>query len=108
MTINEFRAWLEGFKEAIGEAPTPDQWAKVLAKVSEVREPVDLRPFLRPNEVTRTYEVPNVPFGPAVTCGGTSAGLPGWLKGATLSNMAPLDATASAAIFSDIETLYEN
>lgn len=38
MTINEFRAWLDGFKEAIGEAPTAEQWAKVLEKVAIVRE----------------------------------------------------------------------
>jgi len=38
MTISEFRAWLDGFKEAIGEAPTPEQWKKVLARVDGVRE----------------------------------------------------------------------
>jgi hypothetical protein len=38
MTINEFRAWLDGFREAVGEAPTPEQWAKVLAKLQDVRE----------------------------------------------------------------------
>lgn len=37
MTITEFHAWLDGFSEAIGDAPTPDQWAKVLAKLRTVR-----------------------------------------------------------------------
>lgn len=106
MTISEFRAWLDGFKEAVGEAPTPEQWAKVLAKLGEVHEPVYLRPFLSPQ--VPQPALPLLPYGPALTCGGTSAALPGWLKGATLSNMAPLDAVASAAIFADVESLYQN
>lgn len=36
MTINEFRAWLDGFKESVGNAPTPDQWAKVQEKLATV------------------------------------------------------------------------
>ena len=104
-TIAEFKAWLDGFKEAVDDAPTPEQWAKVLAKLGEVREPVDLRPFLTP--AGPPAPLPLLPYGPAWTCG-TSAGLPVWLKGATLTNMRPLDATASAAIFADIETLYQN
>ena len=39
MTISEFCAWLDGFKEAIGEAPTPEQWAKVVEKLATVSEP---------------------------------------------------------------------
>lgn len=38
MTINEFRAWLAGFSEAIGEAPTPEQWAKIKAKLEHIQE----------------------------------------------------------------------
>lgn len=34
MTLNEFRAWFDGFSEAIGDAPTPEQWAKIKAKVN--------------------------------------------------------------------------
>lgn len=37
MTITEFHAWLDGFSEAVGDAPTPDQWAKVLAKLRTVQ-----------------------------------------------------------------------
>ena len=36
MTLNEFRAWFDGFSEAIGDAPTPEQWAKIKAKVSSL------------------------------------------------------------------------
>ena len=40
MTLNEFKSWLDGFSEAIGEAPTPEQWVKVKAKVNEVANPL--------------------------------------------------------------------
>ena len=40
MTFNEFKSWLDGFSEAIAEAPTPEQWAKVQAKVLEVANPL--------------------------------------------------------------------
>ena len=42
MTIQEFKAWLEGFRESIGHSPTPQQWEKILARLAEVEpdEPV--------------------------------------------------------------------
>jgi len=40
MTFSEFKSWLDGFSEAIGDAPTPEQWAKVKAKVGEVANPL--------------------------------------------------------------------
>lgn len=40
MQLNEFKAWLDGFSEAIGDAPTPEQWAKVKAKFAEVTSPL--------------------------------------------------------------------
>lgn len=71
MTINEFRAWLDGFKEAMGDAPTPEQWAKVLEKVAIVRE-VSALPYLSPTyPSTLPGTVPNYPgtlrFG-EITC----------------------------------------
>lgn len=36
MTPQEFKAWLEGFSEAIDEAPTPEQWAKIKAKAAKI------------------------------------------------------------------------
>lgn len=71
MTISEFRAWLDGFKEAIGDAPTPEQWAKVLEKVATVYEPLRVGPNL-PNIVGPYWSLtipPNVPTWPSVTCG---------------------------------------
>lgn len=64
MTITEFHAWLDGFSEAIGDAPTPEQWAKVLAKLKQVRGDVPV--FTAPSTPLRWYPGPSVPW---VTCG---------------------------------------
>lgn len=67
MTISEFRAWLDGFKEAIGEAPTPEQWAKVLQKVSEVREPLPVLPNTQPNILGPYWSPTTVWCGPVTS-----------------------------------------
>ena len=36
MTINEFRAWLDGFAEGFDGAPSAEQWARVLVKADEL------------------------------------------------------------------------
>ena len=38
MTPDQFKAWFEGFCEAIDAAPTPEQWARIKAKVADIRE----------------------------------------------------------------------
>lgn len=38
MTPDQFKAWFEGFCEAIDATPTPEQWAKIKAKVADIRE----------------------------------------------------------------------
>ena len=45
MKLAEFEAWLEGFEEAIEGAPTPEQWAKVKSRLSEVEADVRVEPF---------------------------------------------------------------
>lgn len=42
MDVKEFKAWFEGFCESIGEAPTPEQFAKIKAKVQALEAS---RPF---------------------------------------------------------------
>lgn len=44
MTLNEFKAWFEGFTEAMDGAPSADQWAKIKAKLDQVRaaEPLNI------------------------------------------------------------------
>lgn len=37
MTLSEFRAWLDGFSAAMGDAPTAEQWAAIKAKLADVQ-----------------------------------------------------------------------
>jgi hypothetical protein len=37
MTVDEFKAWLSGFSEAIDGAPTAAQWAKIQDKIKSLR-----------------------------------------------------------------------
>lgn len=36
MTINEFKAWFDGFSEGIKKAPTPKQWERIQERVGEI------------------------------------------------------------------------
>ncbi len=36
MTLQEFKAWFEGFTENMGDAPTKLQWARIQARVKEI------------------------------------------------------------------------
>lgn len=76
MTFNEFKSWLDGFSEAIGDAPTPEQWAKVNEKLATVQE----RGFLvtpnlgqlpsYPSPYPRYFDTNYPPIPPyTVTCG---------------------------------------
>ncbi len=38
MTINEFKAWLEGFDAAVKTAPTIEQWEQIKRKLETVSE----------------------------------------------------------------------
>lgn len=39
MTVNEFKAWLEGFETAIGGSPpSAEQWAAIKAKLAKVSD----------------------------------------------------------------------
>lgn len=62
MTLAEFKAWLEGFKEAMGDAPTPEQWQKVLAKLQGVQPLSSMgqapyRPTYDPNTCVQSGQV---------------------------------------------------
>lgn len=72
MTINEFRAWLDGFKEAIGAAPTPEQWAKVLEKLETVHQLAPVIPTTAPSLPGYPQWVPSTPVwcGPSTSSTG--------------------------------------
>ena len=36
MTLQEFKAWFEGFTEAMDDTPTPKQWKRIKARVGEI------------------------------------------------------------------------
>lgn len=36
MTLSEFKAWLDGYSEAIGEAPNAEQWKRIQEKLATV------------------------------------------------------------------------
>lgn len=55
MTFAEFKAWLDGFSEGIGEAPTPEQWAKVRENLAQVYGPL---PIATPVVIPSPYPTP--------------------------------------------------
>ena len=74
MTINEFRAWLEGFSSAMGDAPSPEQWRQIKAKLEQVRQEMAIASI--PQKTWRESGVapqrgpvrPDIQYGPN-TCG---------------------------------------
>lgn len=49
MTINEFKAWLEGFSEGVQGAPTISQWNKIKARIDSLdSQPVKVTRELKP------------------------------------------------------------
>jgi len=77
MTFSEFKSWLDGFSEALGDAPSPEQWAKIKAKLGEVWDsPIPITPIIG-SPALPTYPMPymryfdtNYPHVPSftVTC----------------------------------------
>ncbi len=64
MTLSEFKAWLDGFSEAIQEsAPTPNQWKTIQEKLETVEQPA----LTLPKITGPLYDPPQVL--PIVTCG---------------------------------------
>jgi hypothetical protein len=60
MTLNEFKAWLDGFNAAINGAPTKVQWETIQKKFSEVQaEVVKVTEVVKIPEVIReSYPLP--------------------------------------------------
>lgn len=51
MTATEFKAWFEGYCEAIGDnaVPSPDQWAKIKERVKRLNTSVVATPRTPPH-----------------------------------------------------------
>jgi hypothetical protein len=104
MTINEFRAWLDGFKEAIGEAPTAEQWAKVLEKLETVHQ---LTTISTPNLPGYPQWVPTTP----VWCGpntATTSAKPFISSTSIIAGEVTLAKLDTFGVPGERETLYEN
>ena len=53
MTLNEFKAWFEGFSEGINKVPSEKQFAKIKSKISEINDtpisyPIFVDRYVRP------------------------------------------------------------
>ncbi len=92
MTLAEFKAWLDGFKEAVGDAPTPEQWQRITEKLATVYEPLPVLPAYP------AQPYPSFPLSP-VWCGPNTA----------TTKAAPFRwQTYNLAEVGNPETLYEN
>ncbi len=93
MTLAEFKAWLDGFKEAVGDAPTPEQWQRIVGKLATVYEPLPVLPSY-PAQPYPYFHLSPVWCGPATS---TAAGT-GSLRWQSFNS----------AELGNPETLYEN
>lgn len=57
MTLNEFKAWLEGFSASFDDAPNAEQWAVIQDKLARIQAPLTYAPEILPREQT------TVPWG---------------------------------------------
>lgn len=89
MTLSEFRAWLDGFSEGVGDAPTPEQWQRIQQKLAEV---IEIAPAPPPAQWPTREPVPGLPWkigwplspGPSVS--------PGWpIPGTSTLTVPPFD-----------------
>ena len=63
MTINEFKAWLEGFEEGMKGAPTKAQWTKVKERLGQVCDAVPAVPhYVDPYPVWWPYHWQWTPY----------------------------------------------
>ena len=62
MTMQEFKAWFDGFTEAVGGLPTAKQWSRIKERVSEIDGTVTTYPIY----IDRY--VPRYPYFPYMTC----------------------------------------
>jgi hypothetical protein len=69
MTPTEFKAWFDGFTEALAGLPNDDQWKRIKARVAEI----DGKPISYPVYVDRYWSNPYRPYwygGYCATSGG--------------------------------------
>lgn len=74
MTLAEFKAWFEGFTEAIEGAPTEKQWARIKEQIEKIAPPA---PVFIPPTTERFNDdwMKKYTFGPATSLADVSARL---------------------------------
>ena len=71
MTPSEFKAWFDGFTEALAGVPSEAQWARIKARVAEI----DGRPVTEHVYIHRYAPYWNMLPGPVYTlCGNNTSG----------------------------------
>jgi hypothetical protein len=99
MTPSEFKAWFDGFAEAIGDTPTPEQWARIREQVKAIA------PETRPLPVYRDPLMPRRGWDlDKVTLRGVSTGDAPPVGAVWLSGGSPIDKAADAAYERSLET----
>jgi len=48
MNLREFKYWFIGFNDFVGETPTPEQYKKIIQKISEIKETCGCHGLLPP------------------------------------------------------------
>ncbi|WP_226623091.1 hypothetical protein [Brucella anthropi] len=72
MSFNEFKAWLEGYSEAFTDgAPTAEQWAKIVEKLSAVQLVKTIEPAMRTSPTTKFPDINPNPNRPYVSYSGS-------------------------------------
>lgn len=102
MTPSEFKAWFDGFSEAMESAPTEAQWKRIKDRVAEI----DGRPVTQQVFVDRYYPTWPRPYrdywtsyyGSAIGVGGSAIGLS---AGSTSNGLNPLSVTYTSAPAND-------
>lgn len=83
VTICEFKAWLEGFEEAIGDkAPTKPQWKRIKERLAEVNDVYAEWPYRWPSGY-----VSNTPFPSPFTVTTTADPTTTWTNSVTSDDL---------------------
>ena len=67
MTLNEFKAWLDGFSASFDDAPNAEQWKAIVEKLNLVQPDVKPMPLPSAPDTLGLPKPPQVWFGD-VTC----------------------------------------
>lgn len=99
MTLDEFKAWFEGFTESMESRPTEKQWTRIKQQVKKIDGAVTTYPIF----VDRY--IPHYPtyWRDRITCGGYGIGLGSLISGNT--DLKAISSSDPSVGISEAETL---